>query len=78
MPAARRGIAYSARLVGAAGIAPYRWSLLERAPAGLHLEADGLVRGRPRVAAGAYTFDVRITDATGTSSTRRLTLRVTS
>ena len=78
LPAARRGIGYSARLVGAAGIAPYRWSLLERAPVGLHLEADGLVRGRPRVASGAYTFNVRITDATGTSSTRRLTLRVTS
>ena len=77
LPAAKQGATYSARLVGAAGIAPYRWSLLERAPAGLHLEANGVVRGRPRVAAGAYTFNVRITDSTGTSTTRRLTLRVT-
>ena len=76
LPVATRGAPYSARLVGAAGIAPYRWSLLERAPAGLHLEADGLVHGTPRAAAGAYTFNVRVTDATGTSSTRRLTLRV--
>ena len=76
LPVATRGSAYSARLVGAAGIGPYRWSLLERAPAGLHLEPDGTVRGRPRVAAGAYTFNVRVTDSTGTSSTRRLTLHV--
>lgn len=76
LPAATKGAAYSARLVGAAGIAPYRWSLLERAPAGLHLEANGVVRGRPRVAPGAYTFNVRITDSTGASSSRRLTLRV--
>ena len=76
LPVATRGSAYSARLVGAAGIGPYRWSLLQRAPAGLHLEADGTVRGRPRVAAGAYTFNVRVTDSTGTSSTRRLTLHV--
>jgi hypothetical protein len=76
LPVARRGAAYSARLVGAAGIAPYRWSLLERAPTGIHLQANGLVEGRPRAGAGAYTFDVRITDSTGTSSTRRLTLHV--
>ncbi|HEX6763742.1 MAG TPA: putative Ig domain-containing protein [Gaiellaceae bacterium] len=76
LPVARRGAAYSARLVGAAGIAPYRWSLLQRAPAGVHLEASGLVEGRPRAAAGAYAFAVRITDATGTSSTRRLTLHI--
>lgn len=78
LPAARRGASYSARLVGAAGIAPYRWSLLERAPAGIHLEANGLIEGRARGAVGAHTFNVRITDASGTSSTRRLTLRVTS
>jgi Putative Ig domain len=76
LPEATRGAAYAARLIGVAGIAPYRWSLLERAPAGLHLEANGVVHGRPRVAAGAYTFNVRITDSTGTSTTRRLTLRV--
>ena len=76
LPVAIRGSTYSARLVGAAGIAPYRWSLLERAPAGIHLEPNGFVRGRPRVAAGAYTFNVRVTDSTGTSTTRRLTLHV--
>jgi hypothetical protein len=76
LPTARRGVSYSARLVGAAGVAPYRWSLLERAPAGLHLESNGVVRGRPSVAAGAYTFNVRVTDATNTSTTRRLTLHV--
>lgn len=77
LPAAKRGAPYTFRLAGAAGIPPYRWSLLERAPAGLHLEPDGRVRGTPRAAAGKYAFGVRITDASGTSTTRRLTLRVT-
>jgi hypothetical protein len=76
LPVATRGSAYSVRLLGAAGIGPYRWSLLQRAPAGLHLEPDGKVWGRPRVDAGAYTFNVRVTDSTGTASTRRLTLHV--
>jgi len=76
LPVATKGSDYSARLVGAAGIGPYRWSLLQRAPAGLHLEPNGLVWGRPRVAAGAYTFNVRVTDSTGTATTRRLTLHV--
>jgi hypothetical protein len=76
LPAARRGAPYAAKLVGAAGIPPYRWSLLERAPAGLHLAAAGLVHGTPRAGAGAYAFGVRVTDASGTSSTRRLTLRI--
>ena len=74
---ARRGAPYSFQLVGAAGIPPYRWSLLERAPAGLHLEPGGLVHGTPRVRPGAYTFGVRVTDASATSTTRRLTLHVT-
>src|SRR5436305_4951690 len=76
LPAARRGKAYRARLRAAAGVPPYRWSLLERAPAGIHLEVDGSVLGIPRAKPGRYTFDVQVRDAAGSMTSRRLTLRV--
>ena len=76
LPQAHRGKPYRARLVATSGIAPYRWALLERAPAGIHLEANGVVQGTPRVHAGKYTFDVRVRDAAGSVTTRRLTLRI--
>jgi hypothetical protein len=76
LPQAHRGKAYRARLAAAGGIGPYRWSLQERAPAGVHLEANGVVQGTPRARVGRYTFDVRVRDAAGSMATRRLTLRI--
>jgi hypothetical protein len=76
LPQAHRGRPYRSRLDATAGIAPYRWSLLERAPAGIHLEANGVVMGTPRARAGRYTFDVRDRDAAGSMATRRLSLRI--
>jgi hypothetical protein len=76
LPLAHEGKAYRARLVAAAGVAPYHWSLLERAPAGIHLEANGSIIGTPRVKVGRYTFNVRVKDAAGSIAIRRLTLRI--
>ena len=76
LPQAHHGKPYHARLAAASGVGPYRWMLLERAPAGIHLEAAGAVVGRPRAKPGRYTFDVRVRDATGSTATRRLTLRI--
>jgi Putative Ig domain len=76
LPPAHRDEPYRARLVAVSGVAPYRWSLLERAPAGIHLEANGAIVGEPRVHAGRYTFNVRVKDAAGSIATRRLTLRI--
>jgi len=76
LPVGVRGRAYSTTLRADAGIAPYRWSLLERAPAGIHLESSGLIRGKPRAKSGRYRFDVRVRDSSGYTATRRLTLRV--
>jgi hypothetical protein len=78
LPQARVGKPYAARLRASAGVAPYRWMLLERAPAGIHLEANGTVRGTPRAKRGRYTFNVQVRDAAGSMTTRRLTLRVAS
>jgi hypothetical protein len=76
LPLAHRERAYRARLTAAGGVAPYRWALLERAPAGVHLEPNGTVIGRPSVKAGRYTFNVSVRDAFGSITTRRLTLRI--
>ncbi len=76
LPVAHRGKPYSAKLAAAAGIAPYAWSLLERAPRGLHLEASGAITGKPLVQPGKYTFNVRVKDSAASFATHRLTLRV--
>jgi hypothetical protein len=76
LPVAHRGRRYSARLHAAGGVAPYRWSLLERAPDGIHLASSGAVSGAPRSKPGRYTFDVQARDSAGSVATRRLTLRI--
>jgi hypothetical protein len=76
LPLAHRGEPYRAKLRAVAGNAPYAWSLLERAPAGIHLTPAGLVDGTPRAKPGRYTFNVRVEDAAGSLETRRLTLRI--
>jgi len=76
LPVAHPGRAYRARLAARSGDAPYRWSLLARAPKGLHLEADGRIIGKPLVKAGTYPLNVRVKDAAGSFDTRRLVLRV--
>jgi hypothetical protein len=75
LPVAHRGKRYTARLA-ASGLAPYAWSLLERAPAGLHLKPSGAIGGTPSVKPGRYVLGVRVKDAAGSSGTSRLVLRV--
>jgi hypothetical protein len=76
LPVAYRGKPYSAKLTATAGIAPYTWSLLERAPKGFHLTPGGRVTGKPLVSPGRYTFNVRVKDSVASFAIRRLTLRV--
>jgi hypothetical protein len=78
LPAARRGRPYVAKLQASLGLAPYRWSLLARAPKGIHLEADGRIIGKPLAKPGAYVLNVRVKDAAGSFDERRLTLRIKS
>jgi len=78
LPLAHRGRAYAARLAARAGVGRYTWSLLERAPAGIHLSPAGAVFGTPEAKPGRYTFDVQVRDAAGSLATGRLTLRIAS
>jgi hypothetical protein len=77
LPAAHRGKPYAAKLRAASGLAPYRWSLLARAPKGVHLEADGRIIGKPLARRGAYVLNVRVKDSAGSLDVQRLTLRIT-
>jgi hypothetical protein len=76
LPTARRGKTYAAMLHASAGLAPYSWSLLARAPLGLHLEADGRIIGKPRAKPGVYTLNVRVKDSADSFDIRRVTLRI--
>jgi lysophospholipase L1-like esterase len=76
LPAGRRGKTYAAKLQATAGLGPYRWSLLARAPKGLHLEADGRIIGKPLAKPGTYVLNVRVKDSAASFDVRRLTLRI--
>jgi hypothetical protein len=76
LPVARRGKTYAAKLRATLGLAPYRWSLLARAPKGVHLEADGRIIGKPLAKAGTYVLNVRVKDSAGSFDVRRVTLRI--
>lgn len=76
LPVAHRGRPYATKLRATQGLAPFRWSLLARAPSGVHLEADGRIIGKPRARPGAYVLTVRVADAAGSFAVRRLTLRI--
>jgi hypothetical protein len=77
LPSARRGRPYATRLQAGDGLGPYRWSLLARAPKGLHLEADGRIIGKPLAKPGTYVLNVRVKDSAASFDVRRLTLRIT-
>jgi len=76
LPAAHHGKPYAAKLSASSGLPPYRWSLLARAPKGLHLEADGRIIGKPLVKPGKYVLNVRVKDSASSFDTQSLTLRV--
>ncbi|WP_435102361.1 putative Ig domain-containing protein [Halarchaeum sp. P4] len=79
LPSGIDGVAYTQSLTTADGTAPYSWAVVDGAlPAGLSLDADtGRITGTPTTT-GTYTFTVRVTDATGATTTKQYTLHVTA
>ncbi|MBB4745837.1 hypothetical protein BJY16_009296 [Actinoplanes octamycinicus] len=77
LPVAQAGVAYQSRLATVdhrSGV----WNLAGGAlPAGLSLDATGLISGVPAAEGGTATFTVRFTDGWGTTATRECTLLVT-
>jgi hypothetical protein len=75
LPVATRGKPYRMHLHAVGGDAPLRWSLLARAPKGIHLLAGGRLEGEPRIR-GRFTLRVQVKDAQGFAEKRILTLHV--
>jgi uncharacterized protein (TIGR03437 family) len=81
VPAATRGVSYSAPLSASGGIGSYFWSLSSSSaplPGGLSAAAGGAVSGTPALTAiaGNYGFTVQVTDSSGTSVTQVLNLKL--
>ena len=69
LPVATAGVAYSATLTAAGGVAPYNWSIpVGSLPAGLTLHAaTGVISGTPKVG-GDFAFTAEVTDSEVTNS----------
>lgn len=77
LPPGNIGRPYAARLVTNGGIAPIRWTRAKGVlPAGLSLQPNGVVKGKPRSAEQRSVL-FRATDARGHSVARRLAIAVT-
>ena len=80
LPTGTRGVAYSAQLKALGGTAPLTWKAKTALPTGLNLSSSGLVSGTvpTTVAAGTYTFRVRVSDSTlPTHQVARATVKIT-
>ena len=78
LPAARVGHRYGDQLLASRGMTPYSWRVTSGPlPPGLHLLADGTLRGVPR-RGGRFPLAFRVTDALGQVATERATLIIAS
>jgi hypothetical protein len=73
------GSTYNASLSATGGIPPYSWNLAAGTlPTGIQLQTvSGVLSGTTSVS-GSYSFTAKVTDSAGNSSTRALTLPVSS
>ena len=74
-PAGEVGAAYSTTLVVTGGTSPYTWTVASGTlPPGLSLTSGtGLLSGTPTTA-GSYTFAVQVSDASGVTATKSVTV----
>jgi len=76
LPNGTVAVAYSQTLAASGGTSPYTWAVASGSlPSGLSLSTAGAITGKPS-AAGASSFTVQLTDATGVTASRQLTLTI--
>jgi hypothetical protein len=79
LPGGTVGAAYSQTLAAGGGTAPYTWTVSAGAlPAGLTLNAAGVLSGTPTQACASCSFTVRVADSLGTAATKPSALTVTA
>ncbi len=75
-PGGEVGVAYSQQLTVTNGTSPFAWTVTAGSlPAGVTLSSTGLLAGTPTTA-GSYTFTVQVSDASGSTASRSLTLTI--
>jgi hypothetical protein len=70
---------YNQNLIFTGGTSPFVWTVVSGTiPPGLNVDALGVISGivDPGAASGAYTFTVRVSDASGASVSKSLTITV--
>ncbi|HLY20309.1 MAG TPA: putative Ig domain-containing protein, partial [Bryobacteraceae bacterium] len=78
LPDGTVGVSYSQTLAATAGTSPYSWALSGGSlPTGLTLSSAGAISGKPSVP-GMASFSVKLTDATGVTATRALSITIAS
>jgi hypothetical protein len=74
----KKGDPYIMQLLAANGKLPYSWTLVSGSlPAGLSMNASGLISGTPAVF-GTFSFGVRVTDAAGATSVASFSMIIIS
>ena len=78
LPNGQVSVAYDQPLTASGGTSPYSWSLASGTlPEGLFVASGGAIQGTP-TQAGIFTFSPRVTDVTGLTATRELTIAIDS
>ncbi|MBN9662525.1 MAG: putative Ig domain-containing protein [Acidobacteria bacterium] len=77
LPGGTANFFYSQTLSATGGTPPYSWSISSGAlPTGMLFSTQGIISGTP-TSGGNYQFAVKVTDATGASTTQTFTLAIT-
>jgi len=78
LPNGDLGKAYTPTMLAASqGVGPYTWSMYNSAlPRGLSLASSGLLDGVPSDTVGVFTFTVRVTDSTGGTDDKMLSVAI--
>jgi subtilisin family serine protease len=77
LPSGVVGASYSVTLAASGGISPYNWSLLSGAlPAGLNLNAAGVIGGTPTAACASCEFTLAVSDSASLFASKMFVLTV--
>ena len=77
LPNGTVGVVYSQTLAATGGTTPYTWTIASGTlPAGLSLSASGVISGTPTTAGGPTSVTFKVTDSTGATATKALSITI--
>ncbi|MCI0389942.1 MAG: putative Ig domain-containing protein [Acidobacteria bacterium] len=75
LPDGKKGAPYSVTLTGIGGVAPYKFGVNGKLPAGLSLNPNGVLSGTP-TKAGNFSFTLLVSDARGCAGSRADSIKI--